>query len=116
MTMTMIVYPLVWYLLAGEIEPMLPILFPFIDETTVKGYCLCTVIHIFWVFMAALGFLLTDVSYAILTLYSWPLVDIMSDHLEGLNVALRTDRKLGETKEMKEYLRNIVRMHYDIML
>lgn len=112
---TLLVYPFVWYRLTGEVETTLPIMLPFVDEKTTKGYIICVVVESVYVVIAALGFLASDLSYAMLALYTWPLVDLFSDHLEGMNVALRTDRKLGETIEMREYFSHIVQLHYVVM-
>lgn len=113
---TLLAYPLVWYLLTGEVETTLPIMLPFVDETTTKGYVICVTTQSFWVLIAGFGFLTADLTYGILTLYAWPLVDLFCDHIEGMNVALRMNRKLGETNEMKEYFYNMVQLHRDVIL
>lgn len=111
----LLAYPLVWYLISGEAEPTLPIMIPFIDETSTKGYTLLVSIQSFWVVIAAVGFMESDLTYGMLSLYIWPLVDLFCDHLEVMNVALRKNRKLGETKEMREYFVNMLKLHNDIV-
>lgn len=89
---------------------------PFIDEKTTKGYFLVVGIQSFWVVLAAFGLLESDLTYGMLSLYCWPLVDLFCDHLEVMNDTLRSNRKFGETKEMKIYFGNLLKVHKDIVL
>lgn len=109
-----LVYPLIWYILTEEFETTLPIMLPFVDETTTKGYAICLVIQSLWVVIAMLGTISSDLAYTMLALYSWPLIDLLCAHLDEMNMALVTNRKFGESKEMKMFFINQIRLHYDI--
>lgn len=118
LTLTFVVlllYPLVWYMLTGEVETMLPIMLPLVDESTRNGYIACMVIQTVWVMIAGIGIMVSELTFSMLTLYCLPLVDVFCDHMDGLNVALRTDRRYGETAEMREYFGNLLLLHKDVV-
>lgn len=112
---TILLYPLVLYMMTGEMETMLPIMLPFVDESTYKGYFTCMCIQCGWVLLAGFGMMASDLTYSMMALYCLPLIDVYCDLVEGMNVALRANRKFGETAEMRKYFGNMLLLHKDIV-
>lgn len=110
-----LLWPVVWYLVSGELEPILPIMLPFVDANTTEGYIKGLVAQFLYALITLNGLLASDLTFGMLSLYSWPLVDLFCDHIEQMNIVLRTSRRLGKTKEMTDYVGNMLSIHKDIV-
>lgn len=52
---TILLYPVYLYVMSGNREPMIPVYVPGIDESTISGYVILTMIHFVWACQGAIG-------------------------------------------------------------
>lgn len=110
----LLLFPTVLYVTVGRVEYMLPIMVPKIDETNRIGYILLQCVHALWLSCGACGFIGSDTTLIMMSLYSWPLSYLFIDHINELNQLLRTTPEYADTREMRQFLQNIVRLHQEL--
>lgn len=113
---SMLLFPSLLYVYDGSVESMLPIMIPGLDETTRVGYVLLQIVHVVWLACGAFGYIGSDLTFIMLSLYSWPLCYLFIDHLKELNKQLRKTPECSNTKQMRLFLRNIVHLHQELCM
>lgn len=114
-SISIVLFPLIYFITTGNLEPILPIMVPGLDRDTTKGYIGLMMVHIFWLLIGACGILATDMTYIMMSLYSWPLTHLFANHVNELNRATKESLHCANTKEMRMFLRNIVQLHQEIV-
>lgn len=110
---TLLVFQILLYLV-GQVEPLLPIMIPGLDETTRSGWILLEILHIVWILCGLCGFIGSDMTFIMMSIYLWPLSYLFVDHFDELNEILRKSPKFADSRELRLGLRNIVRLHQEI--
>lgn len=110
----MLFFPIVYYWLTGDVELIVPIFVPWIDETTILGFIQLQMVHIFWWACGTLGLVGSDLSCIMFALYTWPLTNLFNDHLDKLNKSLIQNPKWANTREMRLYVRNLALLHQEL--
>lgn len=108
------IFPLLLYLATGNVEPMLPIMLPGIDESTKSGYIALQSVHAVWLACGACGFVGSDMTFIMMSLYAWPLVYLFIDHVDELNRVLVETPRLANSLQVRLFIRNIVGMHLEL--
>lgn len=113
-TFSILLFPAILYLTTGLVEPMLPIMLPGIDMHTTSGYIILSLAHTFIIALAGFGFVASDLTFIVMTLYALPLSHLFIDHFDELNQTLKESPKVRDSKECRLFLRNIVRLHQEL--
>lgn len=111
---SLMMFPSLLYLLTGNVETMLPIMIFGIDESTRSGYIALQGVHGFWLACGGFGFIGSDMTFIMMSLYAWPLSYLFIDHMDELNKVLRASPKMANTKNMEMFLQNIVQLHQEL--
>lgn len=112
----MLLYPMIYYWFTGNVEQIIPIMVPGIDESTRIGFVELQLVHIVWLACGACGLTSSDLTNMMLSLYSWPLAYLLVDHLDKMNRALVDTPKVANTREMRLFVWNIIRMHQEFCM
>lgn len=102
-------FPLLFYLFLGYIEPALPIFIPFIDFQSTTGFTIHTVYHTTLLFCASLGFSFTDALILNLVLCMLLLADLIRNRLKSLSADLK--EKKHSKLEIRKTYRDILVFH-----
>lgn len=114
--LVIIVYPMFVFLISGQFVPMLPMFVPGIDELSKLGFLMLTGIHTIWAVQGAVGMLFSDMFYSVMVLHIWPMVHILENMFQELNVAILKNPNLGDSLQVRLWLRNIIMAHREICL
>lgn len=116
-TLTAIVflsYPLATYLVSNEIVPMIPLLFPLIDQNTLSGYIVKFLIEASAVVGASAGSTTTDTTFAMIIINVHAMAYMFSASVDDLNNALGK-RKRSTSNVIKVYFRNSLLQNIDLV-
>lgn len=97
----------------GQRELILYIMLPAIDPSTLIGFYLLTVYHLFCLTLAVCGTCGADFMLVVLVFHLWPLSDIVQNMCNELNVALLKESN-QQTTELRTFFNNLVRTHKEM--
>lgn len=106
------IVPVITYFIRGEIVPIVPLMIPGVDETTLRGMCITTAYHVVTVFFTCYGLAIIDLIYAIPVIHSLMVSELINDEIYQLNeylVQSKVDRVAVKVK-----FRNILLMHKEM--
>lgn len=96
----------------NELVPMLPILIPGVDETTVIGYSIVSLFQLFVAVVGAIGISATDIFYVILLLNTPAMAKLIEIECKNLNRSLTEYH--NRNIFWKYRFRNILLLHLDV--
>lgn len=104
--------PIYAYTTRGEVVPMFPLYFPYVDETTIAGYATLTGIHLVFMVLAATASACSDFLFVLIIVNFPVLSTILCENIDELNVILKEPKV--DVILAKAKFRNILMMHREI--
>lgn len=108
---TCLVYPIFVYTTQNELEVIMPLYLPFINETTIVGYTIINIYHITLISIVSFGIVAIDFFLAIIIISSLIFSKIISLEMHQIHVDLEEKNK---ELAIKVRFRNILRMHKEM--
>lgn len=112
--MFFIVNPFITYVWLNEMKPMIPIYMPFIDENTMDGFLLLTLIQTVFIVTGVIGTVSVDFLIFMIVLNVPIFSNIFSDNVTELNAILSGDDDEDKQTLIKMKLRNLFFMYDEI--
>lgn len=110
--LTFAVVPILTYLFTGRIEPILPLVIPFIRNDTIVGYMVQTIYQLILLFVGICLMAAPDVFLVTMTMQYWPMTQILDRSVRDLN---KTNKETNRNSTwLRMSFRNIVLMHKQI--
>lgn len=106
-------FPILTYILTGEREMILESYIPGIDSKTTRGYTITIIYHTMTIAIAVAGTSSSDALFVTLVAQLLPLCKLFDNSFDVMNVALIKNTQNKE--EMKIYVKNLVKMHNEIV-
>lgn len=103
------------YFVNGIKECLLPIYLPYFDANTLSGFIVQTIFQMCLLLACALGVLCVELSIFIFIMQICSLTDIIMYKMNLLCEELQYDDTLKDRPQTRLYLRNIARMHYELI-
>lgn len=112
-TVAYVILPAVLHLIYGGRHFMYYTFVPSVDETTLNGYILLTVLQSFGPYIGFVGHCATDLTFLLIVLHLWPMTNIFAREISDLNATLKShDPAQKLLKRMQ--LRNVMLMHKEL--
>lgn len=106
----LIPYPVYMYFIKHEVITIIPLYFPFFDETTLSGYIIISSMHLSFISTATLGLLACDFFFTLLIVSSLIFAKLISFDIQQLNHELQINKSKSNIV-IKYRLQNIFLMH-----
>lgn len=107
--------PIPMYFFTGQLESILPVMIPFVDVYTTKGYIISSIPHTYWGFQAICGLACADCLVANLMIHIWVMVDLFECSFDELNQeVMERPYDKGWSLELELWLRNLSQMHQEM--
>lgn len=111
---TLILFPILAYLLTGNWVLLLPMSLPWIDANTTSGYFVLNIFGAILVSMVCLGSIASDGVMALSLVHIRPMVDLFELGFEELNDVLVRCPNAKDSTNVKLWLRNLIKLHQDM--
>ncbi|KAJ6634760.1 hypothetical protein Bhyg_13339 [Pseudolycoriella hygida] len=109
--------PAITFASSGQLEPILPTIFPGINEQEIFGFTCLYIFHFYIMALFVMGTAGIDLGLMALVIHSHTMSHIFQNAVTDLNALAKKNNRKSDTKEkeVRAYLNNLIAMHIDFI-
>lgn len=109
--------PLISYIFIGQLDTVLPVYFPGINEQEIIGYTVLALFHVFLLFIFAVGTAGCDLGLMTFVVHCYAMSHLYQNSVNDLNGLIKRNKQNAsdKDKDIRASLDNLIMMHNDFI-